>query len=519
MFSELWSVTIKDMEQDKVAVWTEVDGHLRKARNIAHQLFPEVSVPVDSDDRETDWLSLYHQEEQRANEAVARLSKLKREAKLLQRKTEESIARIQSLAYRDALTGVANFHLLKEYIRSLASALPQGCDVVLVLIDLDRFHVINEILGSQIGDQLLVEVAQRLSGLVGQGDAVGRRGEDEFILVISNVPTSSVEQRFLDVADSVRSLLAEPVEIEGQKFQVTASVGGSSFPTLASDTESLIEQADSALSYVKKQGRDQCYFYNPPLKVHLKHNAALELQMPRALHQREFLVEYQPVLRRTRQGQSLVGVEAIVRWDNPVEGVLPPESFLPAADESGFIVPLGKWVLEQVCHQIKNWEEQGLKLFTSINLSGRQLLQANMVEQVVERVRALEVEPGSLVFEFRESHATLNEEYIDESLTGLDSAGFSLALDKFGSGFSSLNRLSKARYLKLSAELVEEDRELCQRALAVAKELEMVPVGARVESAGQAEALLNLGCAFVQGSFFSQSMSGSAVIEYSTSLT
>jgi diguanylate cyclase (GGDEF)-like protein len=490
--------------------WQAIDEHLKQARQILHQLSPGLvkqTAPGVSMAPE-ELVRLYRDSERRANEAVVNLSKMEREVELLRSQTTESIRQVQRLAYQDALTGLANMNLIHQYLDSVKQIRGGDNQVLLFLVDLDRFRVVNEVLGPQSGDTLLTRVGERLSLMVGPQDALARRYEDEFLLVFSHIAFKDVMNRAQQLASEVRRALSAPFILDGQKFEITASVGASYFPELAQSTQQLIQQADSALSHVKKQGRDQFCLYSSHLKSHFQRNSTLEFQMRHGLDAGEFFMEYLPIvmMEKTRAGLEgrLVGVEALIRWQHRVEGLLPPSEFLPQAERSGFVVAMGHWALQQICRQIQMWSQAGVQLFTNVNLCGRQLLQVDMAKEIIAIVGAHNVPADNLTFEFDEAFGNLEEDHIELNIQRLEQAGFSLAIDKFGAGFSSLNRLSRVRFLKLSRQLVQGNRELCRKGILMARGLDLLTIGVGVEDLDAARFLLENGCAMAQGYLFSK---------------
>jgi diguanylate cyclase (GGDEF)-like protein len=465
-----------------------------------------------------DLAAMFRAAEKRANEAEVALSRLSREMDGVREQAQASVRDIQRLAFQDPLTGLANLHLLAQHLDSLAGHRLPEQEIVCLLMDLDRFGVINQTMGHEVGDALLVQVGERLNQLARPNLAVGRRGEDEFSLVLSGVPQAEVRARSAALAEAVARALQEPFFIQGQKVQVGASMGASSMPSLAPNGKDLLRQADSAVSHVKRQGRGRFSLYDARLHRELQRDMMLEFQMRHALEADEFFLEYLPLVWLEPAGKTgwsarVVGVEALVRWHHRIEGVLPPNAFLPLAEKSGLIVPLGEWVIRQACRQLSEWSAAGLELFINVNLYGRQLLQPGLVEVIRAAVAETGVAPARLSFELTENVAMLDEPRIDDALAQLQAGGFPLAIDNFGEGFSSLSRMSRANFLKLSRELVQGDVELCRKAVAVAGGMGMVAVGVGVETQEQARFLAQSGCLMLQGYLFSPPCQAAAVPE------
>lgn len=462
-------------------------------------------------------MNRYRDAEARANRAEVQLSKIHREMDSVKAQAENSVKGVQKLAYQDVLTGLANLHLLEQHLDVLTKN--QNRQVLILIIDIDRFAVINQVLGHDLGDQLLVRVGERLGQLAGAEAAVGRMGEDEFAVILKlpiNAPTASLVK---DLFGEVQRRLSEPFLVQGQNMELTVSGGACVFPNLATSSKELIQKARSALSHAKGQGRDQFHLYSSELLERQRRDSNFEFQLKYALDAGELFLEYLPLiwLERPKGSKSLVGTllgaEALIRWRHRIEGVLGPGDFLPLAERTGQIVAIGEWILSQVCQQYSAWKEQGLDLFVNVNLSGRQLLASNLAEKVCEAADTAGVPRDRLTLEFHEDFGVLNQARIDRTLKSLQEAGFSLALDNFGDGASSLDRLSQVRFLKLSPRLVQNSPELCYKATTIASGLGLVAVGVGVETAEMARYLLDCGCSTVQGFYFSKPLSAKAIME------
>lgn len=486
----------------------ELASHLDSAKNLVAQLGdgPNLTLIHSSAPEPTDLPARYRASEKRANEAEIAYAKLKSEIAGIKAQAQSSIREVQRLAYQDPLTGLANAHLMHEHLDNL----PQrpGTEVVCLLLDLDRFAVINQMMGHESGDALLMQVSERLNQIAGGNIAVGRMGEDEFAVVLSGVPMKEVEQRAAMLAEAVRRALSEPYLVGGQKLDVTVSLGASFSPGRAANRQELLRQADLALAHVKRNGRARYALFDEALHKGLQRDTMMEFQLRHALEAGEFFLEYLPLVWLEDKGKQgwharLVGAEALVRWRHRVEGVLGPHEFLPMAEKTGLIVPLGEWVIRQACRQLQEWGQAGIGMFINVNLYARQLLQPGLIETVRAAVQEAGISPGALSFELTESVANLDNARIDAILAQLDSEGYSLAIDNFGEGFFSLARMARARFLKLSRAVVGGDVELCRKAVAVANGMGLVPVGIGVETPEQARFLAHYGCHMLQGYYFS----------------
>lgn len=486
------------------ATLQELARQLEQARGLVQQLgrtWPTQAPPAPSADVDSD---SYRDALRRANEAEVKLAKLEREMETLQARTRDSVRDVQRLAFEDPVTGLANLNLIRQHLKALKA---EG-QTLLLLVDLDRFQVVNEVLGQAAGNELLARIAERLSQVVSPSDALARRGEDEFVLVFPGIPQHHLEERARELASRIQTALATPFLVDGQKFEITASVGASFTPGQAATADELFQQADIALAHVKRQGRGHFKLYNANLKQRSQRQATLEFQMRHAIKADEFFMEYQPVvwLERTKRGLEgrMIGVEALVRWRHRIEGVLSPAEFLPLAEKSGLIVPLGHWILEQVLRQIQQWTNERVRVFTNVNLSGRQLLQVDFVDEVLALTRASSLPPGYMSFDIKEDFAALNEDRVDRTLARLAEAGFPLVFDNFGAGLSSFRRLTYARFLKLAPEVVRGEGDLCRKAVHTAAALELTPIGVGVETVEAARFLHQQGCSMVEGFYFSK---------------
>jgi diguanylate cyclase (GGDEF)-like protein len=499
-------------------LWLALESHLSQAQTALRKVMRTDSAQAASPDQRQEVRELYLTARQRAEAEIAKVTKLESEMDLLRSQTRESLRDVQKLAYQDPLTGLANLHLLHQHLDFMNQDAGISSQTLLVAVDLDRFHEFNEVLGTDQADQVLVRVAERLSQMVGPRDALARRGEDEFLLAFSEIPSSEVVQRAKQMMGKIAALIRQPFLIDGQRLELTASVGASYFPLLADSSEKLLDQTNRALLAAKKLGRNRSCLFDEQLQRGVQREAKLEFQMRRALEAGEFYLEYLPIfsLEKTKNEFSgrILGVEALLRWNHRTEGFLQPHTFLPLAENSGFIVPLGHWVVRTVCRQLEEWYAQGLSLYATINLCGRQLLQTDLAEGILAETKAHNISPQSLTFEIEENFASLNEAHIDETIDKLQQAGFTLAIDKFGSYYSSLSRLSCAQFLKLSRHLLEpENLNLLTKAMAVSRGMGLSGIGVGAETVEAVERVYRSGCALVQGHAFSPAVAAKEVRE------
>lgn len=411
---------------------------------------------------------------------------------------------IRHLAYHDALTGLPNRLLIHDRI---AVALPQSRRqnqmLALFYLDLDNFKIINDTLGHMVGDQLLQEVAQRLKSLVREGDTVARMGGDEFMFLFPGINQAPDAER---IADKILESFALPFKMDGHEIHITASIGISLFPTDGQDVETLIKNADSALYRAKEQGRSNHQVFTPAMNEAFMERVTVAKDLRLALDQEDLILHYQPLIEM--KSGRIVGMEALVRWQHPKNGLVLPERFIHVAEETGLIIPLEKWVLRTACRQNKWWQDSGLaKIRVAVNISGRHFWQQDLVDTVAEILEETGLDPKYLELEITESIAIRNAERVSEVLQHLRNLGIQIALDDFGTGYSSLSYL---RNLPLDSLKIDQSfiRELGQGAtglaisqavISLARTLDLRVTAEGVEKPEQVAALANLQCDQIQG--------------------
>jgi len=411
------------------------------------------------------------------------------------------------LAHHDPLTGLPNRLLFNDRVEqalAAAEANKRGC--ALLLLDLDHFQSINDGLGHTIGDQLLKLVGDRLHDLLGNGVTLARLGGDEFAMLAENCQEVGQAGK---LAQSIIERLREPFEFEGHRLFISASVGISLFPSDALGAEQLLRNADSALFKAKANGR-ACYaLYTEELTAHAQHRVETAGELRRALEQDELRVFYQPVfdLFSTR----MVGVEALVRWQHPQRGLVPPGEFIPIAERTGLIADIDAWVLRRACRQMVQWQEEGRDLaFVAVNLSSRLFGQRDLYRQVAEVLQETGLDPALLELEVTESAVMEDPEVALEQLHRLRELGLSLAIDDFGTGYSSLLRLKRLPVQKLKIDqgfvaglpLDDDDIAIVRVIIALARSMGMQVHAEGIEQAEQARFLLEQQCQLGQGYWF-----------------
>jgi diguanylate cyclase (GGDEF)-like protein/PAS domain S-box-containing protein len=424
---------------------------------------------------------------------------------ITQRKLAEE--RIQYLAQHDTLTDLPNRVLMRDRLNiSLAQAQRWDQVVAVLLIDLDRFKVLNDTFGPAVGDEILREMAQRLRQCTREGDTVARLGGDEFMVLLPNLASP---QGAATVAQKVLQSVAQPLHILGQEIVMSASIGLSLFPNDAKDPDDLIRNADTAMYSAKRMGRSNYQFYTDDLNLQMRERLIIEHGLRLAEQRNELQLLYQPKIS-LGQG-SIMGFEALVRWHHPTLGLIPPARFIPIAEETGLIVQIGEWVLRTACEQVRAWRDEGLHLRVSVNLSARQFRQENLAQTIYRILSETKVPPRYLELEITESDVMENAESAIATLDELKSKGVDISIDDFGTGYSSLSYLKRfpLDVLKIDRSFVRDvptngdDAAIVVAIIALARSMDIRVVAEGVETQSQAEFLNRSGCDFAQGYYFS----------------
>jgi diguanylate cyclase (GGDEF)-like protein/PAS domain S-box-containing protein len=414
--------------------------------------------------------------------------------------------RIEHLAHHDALTGLFNRHSLENRLgQALLTARRADEPLAVIFIDMDRFKLINDSLGHHVGDQLLIEVAARLKASVRESDVVARLGGDEFVVVLTGMDSA------LDataVTGKILTTLGQPYELCGTTLHSTPSIGVSIFPADGNDVDTLMQNADAAMYHAKEQGRNNIQFFTASMNVAVGERLELERELRLGLERGEFLLHYQPVVD-TASG-VVVKVEALLRWQNPLRGWVPPLKFIPLAEETGLIESLGTWVLVTACRQLATWRAAGFSVGMAVNLSAQQLRSNQLPGLIRTCIAHNALQPGELELEITESTAMDNPERAIGQLKALRDLGVVLAIDDFGTGYSSLAylKLLPIQILKLDRSFVRDietdsnDAAISAATIALAHHLGLKVVAEGIETAGQREFLSVRGCDYLQGYFF-----------------
>jgi diguanylate cyclase (GGDEF)-like protein/PAS domain S-box-containing protein len=436
---------------------------------------------------------------------------------ITQRKITED--KIKYLAHHDALTGLPNrFSLHERMAQCIAFARRLDASLAVMLIDLDHFKSINDTLGHNVGDQLLIQAAKRIQQSVRDSDIVARLGGDEFVVILSGIEMST---DIVEVASKIVSHVAAPYTIGGHELRTSPSVGICFYPGDATEIDDLIKNADIAMYHAKAVGRCNYQFYTEKMREEVAQRVTLEHELKIAIANGQFVLHYQPQIELG--SGKVVGVEALVRWQHPVRGLILPSNFIPLAEETKLIIPLGKWILEAACQQLKRWHDDGLSdLHMAVNLSAIQFQDKKLPELVRQALTHSGLDAHHLHLEITESMAMHNPEENIVMMKTLADIGVKLAIDDFGTGYSSLAYLKifPVDIIKIDRSFVkdietdENDAAICEITMLLAQKLGMRVVAEGVETAAQRQFLLTLGCQWVQGYFFNQPLPADLLKEY-----
>jgi diguanylate cyclase (GGDEF)-like protein/PAS domain S-box-containing protein len=429
--------------------------------------------------------------------------------------------KMRALAYFDSLTGLPNRAQFKELLARAVKRSARGEERMAVMfLDLDRFKQINDSLGHSAGDELLKEVAARLSSCVrgtddvgrgadghADGHATARLGGDEFTVLLDRLRSPEDAAR---VAARIVQAMARPFAVAGNELFVSASVGIAVYPADGTDVDTLLKNADVAMYYAKDSGRNNYKFYSSELNARALERLNLERDLHRALERKELLLHYQPQVDAA--SGRVTGVEALLRWKHPARGLVPPGQFIPIAEQTGLIAPIGDWVLGEACRQAREWSAQGIDLEMWVNVSGLQFRDGKLAASIRGALEATGLEPGRLVIEATETIMLENREATLGILRDLRALGIRIALDDFGTGYSSLAYLKRFPLdtLKIDGSFVRdlgtdaEDRAIVEAIIAMAQALKLNVLAEGVETSDQAALLQRMGCQRMQGYYFAR---------------
>ena len=420
---------------------------------------------------------------------------------------------IHYMAHHDALTGLPNRRLMQDRLnQAIMQARRKQRHVAVLFLDLDRFKLVNDTLGHDSGDYVLKDVARRLATCVREVDTVSREGGDEFVIVL---PDLERPESARIVADKILRALRAPVEIGGQEIHVTPSIGISHYPNDATDVNHLLKHADSAMYQAKDAGRNTVRFFTGDLNFLLARRLEVESRLRKAIDNEEFFLRYQPQV--DLPSGRISGMEALIRWNDPERGEIPPKDFVFVAEELGLIVPLGEWAFRTACRQLRGWAEEGFDdVVVSVNISPRQFLSRHLVPSLLSIVRETGADPKRIELEITETMVMRNLEQSIELLDQLRAVGMRVAIDDFGVGYSSLGQLKRlpATGLKIDRSFITPTMEdpssgsITEAIIAMARRLKLRVVAEGVETPAQLEFLRASQCDAFQGFLFSKPVTG-----------
>ena len=415
--------------------------------------------------------------------------------------------RARHLSLHDALTGLPNRRLLQDRLAQLmAQARREGWSIAVMFVDLDRFKSINDTLGHALGDDVLREMATRLTAALRQTDTVSRVGGDEFVLLLPYIHAVSVVS---EIASKLMAQLSLPCIVGARRVHVTSSIGISIFPDDGDDAHKLLGYADAAMYHAKATGRRNYQFYASTISEAVQARLELENDLHQALERRELVLHFQP--RVYIASHALCGFEALLRWNHPHKGLISPGAFIPIAEESGLIIPIGEWVIGEACRQIRRWQDAGLVVHpVSVNLSARQFSDGTLAQRVADALAKTGLDPELLELEITESILMENTDDTIRQFAELKRLGVELSIDDFGTGFSSLAYLKRFHVdiLKIDQSFVRDistdadDAAIVRAIISLASSLQLRVIAEGVETREQADFLAACECQEAQGFFF-----------------
>ncbi len=421
------------------------------------------------------------------------------------KKSEQTI---HHLAYHDTLTDLPNRRLFVQYLsKELNQAKRIGSKLAVLFLDLDRLKDINDTWGHDVGDLILLEASKRLKSCTRKHDMVARLGGDEFTMVLPNITGRDEVE---GIVFRLQSELRKPLEVAGQSFTLSMSIGIAMFPEDGEQTDDLLKRSDTALYVVKSRGRNGYEFFDPTMEVKTLERILMENELRKAIAQEHFEIYYQP--KKDLSTGKLTGMEALVRWIHPELGVIPPNRFIPIAEETGMIIELGEWILRRACQQNKRWQEEGFPpLKVSVNLSARQLHQKNLVEVIEAILQETGLDPQWLELEITESVLVKLEEAIT-ILHAIRESGVQISIDDFGTGYNSFSYIKHLPIdtIKIDASFIQdihqnqESQAIVKAIVTIAESLNLNVIAEGVELLDQVAALSENGCDQGQGYLFSK---------------
>jgi diguanylate cyclase (GGDEF)-like protein len=480
---------------------------------------PEVATGMPADFRLTADIA-ERAERERAEQAERHVEELNRyiaEQERISRALEENKEHFRHAAFHDALTSLPNRPLLIDHLKLAIerSKFDRNYLFAVLFIDLDRFKNINDSLGHNTGDQLLVAIAERIGSCLRPTDTVARLGGDEFAILLDRLESP---KNATEVAERIQSELLKPFSLNGHEVYTTVSIGIRLSMDAWEDAETMLRDADTAMYRAKDSGKACHEIFHSAMHTRAVALLKLETDLRRAIEREEFYVDYQPII--SLETEALVGFEALARWNHPERGLVPPDEFIPVAEDTGFIAEIGAIVLKQACNQMRQWHlEAGRENLTiSVNLSGKQLTQTDLIQNVKNTLGQTRLNPSCLRLEITESVVMENAEIATATLQQLRNLGVQLSIDDFGTGYSSLSYLHRfpVNNLKIDRSFIgrmaigDENLEIVKTICTLANNLGMDVVAEGLETREQLELLRSLKCEYGQGYLFSRPVGADA---------
>ncbi len=418
--------------------------------------------------------------------------------------------KLNILAHYDLLTNLPNRALFQDTLKtSISKAKRNGNKIALMFLDLDNFKMINDTLGHDYGDLLLIEVAKKLKSVLRGEDTVSRLGGDEFTIILEDIQDTAYPSI---VAQKIIDALSQPIKLNDEMGYIGASVGISVFPDDSNEIESLIKNADMAMYEAKTSGKNIYKYFTPNMQSDAKERLELSNNLREALKHNQLKLHYQPIV--DTKTNTLVAFEALVRWEHPKYGIITPQSFIKLAEEGGFMLKLGKWILEKSCKQIKKMQNAGVDAKVSVNISSKQLTQNNLETTIKSIIKDTEIDPKFLELEVTEDFLMENLNESQKLLTTLKDIGVSIAIDNFGSGYTSFKHLKKLPVSKIKIDKSfisdipnnEDDMLIASMIINLAQQLSYEIAAEGVETQQQVEFLQANGCSIMQGYYFYEAL-------------
>ncbi len=441
--------------------------------------------------------------EESYNSAISSLNELAGKYEELNRNKES----MKKLAYTDYLTELPNRIAFNEMLDNIMLTLRSEETVGIMDIDIDNFKNINDSLGHSYGDELLIDVTHRLKQATDENDYLARIGGDEFILLTQNIQDAGAYEEKIK---KIKNVFSYPFVLSTKEYFVTVSIGVAFAPKDGRTSQALIKNVDSAMYVAKENGKNTHAYFDYSYNLKLTEKIEIQSELRKAIEREEFVLYYQAQM--DLESKNIVGFEALIRWNHPTKGLIGPDEFIYLAEETGLIIPIGKWVLRTACHQLKEWSQEYPNINMAVNLSGRQFKDREIVRIVYDVIEETGINPNNLELEITESIALDDIEYTIATIQELRKVGVKFSLDDFGTGYSSMNYLKRlpVNNLKIDKSFLDtvmedrSDQKIIQTIISLARNLDLLVIAEGVESFDQEEFLKEANCNKAQGYLYSK---------------